>query len=369
MKKMVRHTLPGLFLIVFALFLSSTTTFGQVTESRQLTKGFKIAKNSIVDISNKYGDISIETWQKDSVKVEIFVQVSDKSRDKLRKKMDGISFELTQTGHYIVINTMVGDTKNILFSELNKFKENIGISESQVEINMKLSVPDNLELRVSNKFGNVYIDDYKGDLTIDMSNGKLKANDLLGYVNAKINFGEATINTIDSGTLEIYYGKLNLSSAKKIKITSKTSEITITEVEQLLVNSSRDTYRIRMIDDFETQSSWTDFSITEFKHKSDVRMNYGDLSIENVKASFENIFIDAHSSKISLCFDKKIDINFDITTDKDLNLPMNSKIDKKEQIDPAEKMVRYYGRTGDIKIEEPKLILKASSGEITILKR
>jgi len=369
MKKIVSHSLHTLIMMAFALILTSTTTLGQVTESRQLTKNFKINKGTIVDIGNKYGDINIETWEKDSVRVEIYVQVSEKSRDKLRKKMDEISFELTQSGHYVVINTLVGDTKNILFSEFNKLKENIGISESQVEINMKVMVPNNLELRITNKFGNVYIENYKGDITLEMSNGKLKANDLLGYVNLKINFGDATINSIDSGTLEVYYGKLNLSSAQKIKITSKTSDITITEVQQLLVNSSRDTYRIRMIDDFETQSSWTDFSITEFKHKSDVRMNYGDLSIENVKSGFENIFIDARSSKISLCFDKKTDINFDITTDKEMSLPMNSKIDKKEQIDPNAKLVRYFGRTGDTKIEEPKLILKTSSGEITILKR
>jgi len=369
MKKIVSHTFCSLCLIGLAIFLTTTSVSGQVTESRQLAKGFKINKNTIVDIGNKYGDISIETWQKDSVRVEIFVQVSEKSRDKLRKKMDEISFELTQSGHYIVINTLLGDSKNVLFSELNKFKENIGISESQVEINMKLMVPDNLELRISNKFGNVYIEDYSGDITLEMANGKLKANNLTGYVNLKINFGDAIINTIDSGTLEVYYGKFNLSSARKIKITSKTSDITITEVEELMVNSSRDTYRIRMISDFETESSWTDFSITEFKHKSDVRMNYGDLSIENVKSGFENIFIDARSSKISLCFDKKTDINFDITTDKELNLPMNSKIDKKEQINPNEKLMRYFGRTGDVKIEDPKLVLKTSSGEITILKR
>ena len=369
MKKIICHSIQSLLMMAFIISLTSTTSSGQVTESRVLNKGFKINKGTIVDVGNKYGDITFETWDKDSVRVEIYVQVSDKSRDKLRKKMDGISFELTQSGHYIVINTLFGDTKNILFSEFNKLKENIGISESQVEINMKVMIPDNLELRVTNKFGNVYIEDYKGDITLDLSNGKLKANDLSGYVNLKINFGDGIINSIDSGNLEVYYGKLNLSSGKKIKITSKTSDITITEVEQLQVNSSRDTYRIRMIDDFETESSWTDFSITEFKHKSDVRMNYGDLSIENVKAGFENIFIDAQSSKISLCFDKKTDINFDITTDKDLSLPMNSKIDKKEQINPAEKLVRYYGRTGDIKIEEPKLVLKTSSGEITILKR
>jgi hypothetical protein len=369
MKKIVSHAFLSLFLVVIVLISTSTSTLGQVTESRQLTKGFRINTSSIIDIGNKYGDINIETWSKDSVRVEIYVQVSEKNSERLHKKMSEISFELTQSGHYVVINTLVGETKNILFSEINKFKENIGISESQVEINMKVMVPDNIELRISNKFGNVYIEDYKGDLTIDMSNGKLKANNLSGYVNLKISFGDAIINSIDSGTLEIYYGKLNLSSARKIKITSKTSDITITEIEQLLVNSSRDTYRIRMVDDFETQSSWTDYSITEFKHKSDVRMNYGDLSIENVKSGFDNIYIDAHSSKISLCFDKKTEINFDITTDKDLSLPMNSKIDKKEQINPSEKLFRYFGRTGDVKIEDPKLILKTSSGEITILKR
>jgi hypothetical protein len=351
------------------MLLTPSRVVGQVTESRQLTKVFKINKSTIVDIGNKYGDISIETWNKDSVSVEIFVRVSEKSRDKLRKKMDGISFELTQSGHFVVINTLLGDSKNIIFSELTKIKENVGMGESQVEINMKVKVPDNLELRISNKFGNVYIDDYLGDISIDMANGKLKANNLGGYVNLKISFGDAFLNTIDSGVLEVYYGKLNLTSARKLKITSKTSDITITEIEQLSVNSSRDTYHIRMIDDFETESSWTDFSISEFKRKSDVRMNYGDISIENIRSTFEHIFIDSRSSKINLTFDKKTDVNFDITSNKDLNLPVNSKIDKKEQINPAEKVVRYTGRTGDIKIDEPKLVLKSSSGEITILKR
>ena len=48
---------------------------------------------------------------------------------------------------------------------------------------------------------------------------------------------------------------------------------------------------------------------------------------------------------------------------------MDSKIDKKEQIDPKEKVMRYLGRTGDVKIDNPKLILKSSSGEINIIKK
>jgi hypothetical protein len=369
MKRKIITSCLCLLVAVIGLLGNPDKAIGQVTESRQLSKVFKINKSTIVDIGNKYGDVSIETWNKDSVAVEIFVQVSEKSRDKLRKKMDGISFELTQSGHYVVINTLIGDAKNVILNEFTKLKENVGMGESQVEINMKVKVPDNLELRVSNKFGNVYIDDYAGDITIDMANGKLKANNLTGYLNLKISFGDAFLNKMESGVMEVYYGKLNLSAARKLRITSKTSDITITEVEQLNVNSSRDTYRIRMIDDFETESSWTDFAITEFKHKSDVKMNYGDISIENIRSSFESIIIDARSSKINLTFDKKTDVNFDIISNKELNLPLNSKIDKKEQVDPAEKMVRYTGRTGDIKVEEPKLILKSNAGEITITKR
>jgi len=359
----------ALLLVIAGLFFSTNVAFGQISESRQLSKAFKINKSSVIDISNKYGDVSIETWEKDSIKVDIFVRVSEKNRDKLRKKMNDIRFDLTQSGHFIVVNTIVGENNNMIYSEFNKLKESIGVGESQVEINMKVKVPDNLELKVSNKFGNVYIDDYSGDMSVNLANGKLKAHDLIGYVNMKINFGDANINMLGSGALEVYYSDLNLGSAKKLRITSKTSDITITEIEQMIVNSSRDTYKIRMINDFETESSWTDFSISEFHNKSDIRMNFGDISIDNVKSSFQNIFIDARSSKINLCFDRQTDINFDITTNQNMSLPMEAKIDKKEQVDPKEKTVRYLGRTGNVKTETPKLIMKNTSGEINITKR
>nr|HPR32738.1 hypothetical protein [Prolixibacteraceae bacterium] len=262
-----------------------------------------------------------------------------------------------------------GETKNIIFSEFNKLIENIGIAETQVEINMKIRMPANLNLRVNNKFGNVYLDDFQGDVTIDMANGKLKAHDLNGFCNLKINFGDAIINRMDAGTLEIYYGKLNLSNARKLKITSKTSDIVITDIQDLTAHSSRDDYRIRMVRNFETESSWTDFSISEFSNQSDIRMNFGDLSIEKIQQNFELIVIDARSTNINLSFDQNVDMNFDITTNNEVSLPMSSIIDQKEQIDEKENIVRYIGRTGDIKTGEPKVRIRTSSGEVTLIKR
>lgn len=369
MKKRSKHTAKSTLLLLMTVLLSGFTATAQVSESATIKKAFQVDKSTIVDIANKYGDITLETWEKDSVKVYIDYEVSEKNRERLNKKLDEINFELTQSGHYVVINTIIGSSKNMLMSEITRFKETIGVGESTVSINMKIMLPDNLDLRIKNKFGNIYVDDYKGDITIELSNGKLKAHDLTGYANIKLNFGDGIIRNIDTGNLEIYYSDFNLSSSRKLRITSKTSDITITEIEQLLVNSSRDEYRIRMIADFETESSWTDFSINEFKHSSDVRMNYGDLTIERIHPTMENIVIDAKSTRISLYLDNQLDVNFDIITDKDLSLPMEASVDSTETINEKDKVMRYMGRTGDIDKDKPRLILNTSSADISILKR
>lgn len=352
-----------------SIILTISTAYAQVTESQSISKEFEIDKSTIVDVANKYGDITIETWDKNAVLVEIEYEVSEKNREKLDDKLEEINFELTQSGHYVVINTILGDSKNMLLSELTKFKETIGVSESKIDIKMHIKLPDNLDLRIKNKFGNVYIDDYNGDISIDLSNGKLKAHDLTGYVNLKLNFGDAIIKSIDTGNLEIYYSDMNLSSSRKLRISSKTSDITITEIEELFVNSTRDDYRIRMISDFETQSSWTDFSINEFKQKSDIRMNYGDLTMENIQKTMESIIIDAKSTRINLFFDNDLDVNFDIITDEDINLPMEAEIDSTEMLNEKEQIMRYLGRTGEVEKSKPTLTLNTTSSEISILKR
>jgi hypothetical protein len=364
------HTTIKYFLVlIFASILTSISASAQVSKSEHISRGFMVDNSSIVDIGNKYGDIVIKTWDRDTLWVQIDYKVSGKNYDEIRQKMNDIDFELTQSGHYVVINTIIGESKNRLLDELKKLKETIGFGETEVEINMKITLPDNLDLRIKNKFGNIYIDDYNGDVTLDMDNGRLKAHNLNGYVNMKVNFADAIVNHIESGRLEVYYSDMNLTSAHRLRIDSKTSNITLTEVASLFVNSSRDDYRIRLISDFETVSNWTDFSISEFTNKSDVRMNYGDLTIENIKPGFDHLVVDANSTSIQLFLNREADVNFDITTNKDISMPIEAVIDSTQQIDPEEKTMRYIGRTGKINTTQPRLILKTNSSDISILKR
>ncbi|MDA3817312.1 MAG: hypothetical protein PF486_08040 [Prolixibacteraceae bacterium] len=358
----------SIVLILFSI-LTNITAPAQVSESEHISRGFVVDNSTIVDIGNKYGDIVIKTWDRDTLWVQIDYEVTGRNYDEIHQKMKDIDFELTQSGHYVVINTLIGESKNRLLDELKKLKETIGFGETEVEINMKITIPDNLDLRVKNKFGNIYIDDYNGDVTLNMDNGRLKAHNLNGYVNMKVNFADAIINHIDNGRLEVYYSDMNLTSARRLRIDSKTSNITLTEVASLFVNSSRDDYRIRLISDFETVSNWTDFSISEFTNKSDVRMNYGDLTIENIKPGFDHLVVDANSTNIQLFLNRETDVNFDITTNKDISMPMEALIDSTQRINANEKIMRYIGRTGKIETSKPRVILKTNASDVSILKR
>lgn len=364
-KKILQTSIVCLLVSVFSVSILCA----QVTDTKKIEKSFFVDKSTIVDISNKYGDVTVETWDVDSIQVVITCDVSEKNWERLDEKMDEINFELTQSGHYVVVNTIIGEKRNLLLKELNRVKETIGVGESTVEINMKIMLPDNLDVRIKNKYGNIYIDDYKGDVTVDLSNGKLKAHNLTGYANVKISFGDGIVQNIDTGSLEIYYSDFNLSSSRNLRIKSKTSDITITEVKKLLVNSSRDDYRIRMIGNFESQSNWTDFSINEFMHKSDINMNYGDLTIERIYPSMEGITVDAKSTDINLYLDNDLNVNFDIISNQDLDLPMEATIDSTEAINEKNRIMRFMGRTGDTEKAKPKIILNTSDADISILKR
>jgi len=159
MNKIANKMITRLVLLTIGCLLAGISLMAQVSESKQIRKSFRIEKSTIVDINNKYGDVTIETWENDSVLVIIDYTISEKNYERLRSRAEQIRFELSKSGHYLVVNTIIGSNKNMLLGELARLKESIGMNESQVQINIKVFMPDNLDLRIKNKFGNVFIED------------------------------------------------------------------------------------------------------------------------------------------------------------------------------------------------------------------
>lgn len=338
----------------------------QFTETKQISKRFKVTAETRIEITNKYGRIRINTWEKDSIIFEIKIKVEEKKLSKLEKAMEGVDIDFINSQHFVIARTKVGENRSGIEKEITNFKESVFQSSGNVEIDYVVWMPKTNQLKVENKFGDIYIDDYMGDIEINLSNGNLKSHDFRGKTNLNLSFADATINQMKDGRLDCNYSEIYIKKADNIQVASKSSEFEIIEIKSLNSDSRRDKFRIQMIDILDSRGSFTNYRINEFNDKLNLITEYGDLDIEKVTLGFNSVYIESKSTDVNLSFNEKSAFGFDITHIKsEISFGNKVVVKKEEVLDEKEKKVQLTGNFGS-NAKTTKLFINASGGGINI---
>lgn len=367
--KEMKNTLirSGIVLLTLFLGLLSLSVSAQYSETREFVKRFRIQPETEIDITNKYGRIELNTWKKDSVVIRFRMVINEKKPDKLKKTLDNLDFDITNTQHYLVVKTQVDKYRSQIESELKNFKETILQTNGSIKIDLEVWLPDNRELRLENKFGDIMMSDYHGDLIVNLSNGKLKAGELSRRATINLNFADATISNMNNGSIGSNYSDISLRNSGNIRFDSKSSTIEIQNAGTLNITSRRDKYRIRQTDIIEANGNFSHFMVNELKEKANLHLNFGSLDMEKIQPEFVTIYIESKSTDMNLIFSQESKFNFEITETKtDLNLGKEMKVEEKDVLDTKENKVRHTGYFNK-KTREDQLIINAVGGETNVL--
>jgi hypothetical protein len=261
-------------LLTVLFVLSGLTVNAQFSESREFVKRFRIQPETRIDITNKYGRIELNTWKKDSVVIWFKMEINEKKPDKLKKTLDNLDFDINNSQHYLIVKTQVDKYRSQIESELLKFKETMLQNNGSVKIDLVVWLPDNHELRLENKFGDIIMGDYLGETQINLSNGKLKAGELPGRANLTLSFADATISDLPVASIMSNYSDITLKNSGTLRIESKSSTIEIQNSENLNIDSRRDKYRIRLADKLDAAGNFSHFMVNELKGKANIRTSY-----------------------------------------------------------------------------------------------
>jgi hypothetical protein len=349
------------FILMIPLFV-----LAQFTESKQISKRYKISPETRIEITNKYGNIKINTWEKDSVVFDIKIKVEDKKLSRLEKQISGIDFDFINSQHFIIARSKVGENRSTFEKEVLNFKETVLQADAKIEIDFTVWMPKTNQLKVENKFGDIYVDDFIGDIDINLSNGNLKAHDFSGKTNLKLSFGDATINQLKTGKLDCNYSEVYIKKADKLQIISKSSDFEITEINEINADSRRDKFRIQLIDILVVKGSFTNYRISEITNNLNVKTEYGDIDINKIAPDFKSVYIESKSTDISLYFSEKSEFGFEIThTKSQTNFSGKVDVKKEEVLDEKEKRVKLTGNFGSGS-KPMKLFINTSGGGINI---
>ncbi len=353
------------------LLLLAFNSVGQSndTQRKGMSESYEVGSSPIIEISNKYGQVIVNTWDKNEVKVDVVVTAYGKSSSSTEKILDRVDFDFNQVNNYLILKTIF-DRKSGLFKDL---LTNIGdygkslLSKNKLDVDYEVFVPANSILKIENKFGDVYVSDLSNNCTLNISNGNLKAKNLSGNVHTAISFGNAFFSELNTGDLELKVADIEIEEANDLTISSSSSKILIYKAENARINSRNDKYQIKDINHIYGQSTFSKIEIDNINGKSDLEMSYGFLTIHSINHKFEKIQLKGKSTDFTLKFENGSYFNTSLTAKED-NLIIPKKLSNVDvgYTDEKEHIVSVKGTIGT-KNSTPSLVLiNAQKGDVKL---
>jgi len=243
---------------------------GEMIEKvKNYSKSYPADGNDVLQISNTFGKVVVNTWAKKEFKVDVQMKFSADDEDYVNNMIEGSSISDSKDGSIVSFKTNLARINNRRGS-------------NHIEINYTVYMPAGNALDLTNKFGNVILPDLSGKTIINVSYGTLTAQQFLNRDNeVKVRFGNANITNFNGGKLDIGYGKLKAGTLSN-------------------VNAS---------------VSFSSMTVERLKNNVDVNIKYGDgFDIGAIDRSVRNLTINASFTKIKLDFKDSESFNFDIVT-------------------------------------------------------
>jgi len=317
------------------------------SESRNFIKTFHVGKETSLEVSNKYGSIHITPWNRDSACIRAEIKAYASNRDKLRKMFDGINININEASYLIRAQTDFTTNINTLFESFKGMTSKLISYDSRVEINYFISIPDYLNLKIENKYGDVYMEDNTGTFAISVSNGSFKANSLGKESSITMAFCDATINSIVSGKIDASFSEVTIGEIEDLSINSISSKYEIKKAGSIRSDSRRDKFFIDNIESLQGNSYFSDYKISNLKRKLDLSTKYGNVNADFIENGFESININSGYSDISLRFDQSSSYNLDIRrVNAFLVLPDKNAKTEQKALNEEKKEYITYGTVG-----------------------
>ena len=192
---------------------------GELKEKvKNYSKSYSVDGNDKLIIDNTYGKVTVNTWAKNEVKVDVQIKAYANEEDDAQKMLDNISITDSKENSVISFKTNIERTQN---SNGNNFWGtwfSSGKSYTRKsEINYTVYMPVKSQLQISNRYGATILPDLQGKLVIENSYGSLTGKNLSNPANEiKVRYGSANIENLGSSNLSVAYGSLNLGEADKL---------------------------------------------------------------------------------------------------------------------------------------------------------
>ena len=241
------------------------------------SKSYPVDGNDLIKLSNQYGKIVINTWDKHEVKVDIEIKAEANNDDDAQKLLDGVQISDSKNGDQISFKTQI--ERNNGSWKLWNFGAN---KMHKLTINYMVYMPAKTDLNVEQSYGNITLPDLGGKVRISSSYGNVSAQNLSNTANEiQGSYGNLKVGALNGGHLDYSYGNVDMDECNNLK----------------------------------ADLSYGSFKMGALKGGAEFDLSYvSGFKIDEIANSFKKLNINASYSNVSLGVPGGNNFDFDITT-------------------------------------------------------
>lgn len=270
------------FKLTIALLILSTMIVSAVGAdyTKNIRKAWAKSAVTALKVTNKFGEVKINDLGGDSVTVKVVITIENPSGSKAKELMDMIQIDFEKSGGLVNAETKIEDN----------FK-----SKQSFTIDYLINIPKDRDLDITNRYGNVVVNDLDAKGTFNISYGNLTAGNLKAPsgspVNMVVNYGKADIETINDANMEFKYSKLYAGEIGQLVLDTKYSTVNLQKTANLTLDSKYDAINIDKVDKLKSVSKYTNYKIGILTGSFDLDTGYGSVQISKVDSKFDEIRI------------------------------------------------------------------------------
>jgi Putative adhesin len=316
--------------------------------SKTINREFSTSANGTTALYNRYGKVTVNTWQENRVKIDITILVNARSQSEAEEVFKRINVNFTNTSGYVKAETILSESNksNSFWGALTNWEWNDGKPDFKINYQVWMPVPNNLDLK--NKYGDATVGTLGGKLYAEIKYGDLRTETLgqdadlyLGYGNARIaklnnlygqiSYGEVEVGESNEIQADSKYSKFKIEKAAALRVTSKYDEFDLVSVDEIRLQTKYSNLRAEQVSSAILSGQYTDFRIGTLNKILDADLQYGSLKINRLAKGVEVTVVGKYSD-VQINADQASAFRFDIEgAYTDVKLPSEANTRRVEQ--------------------------------------
>lgn len=327
-----------------------------ISKQKTIKKTYIVNSNAGIDIENKYGNITVSTWDEDKIDLDITIKVTGGNENWVNERLNSIDIDITALKSLVSAITKLGNST---------IKS--GGSSNSFEINYVIKIPKNGTVKLDNKYGNITTLTLESTTDISCKYGKVTLGKLNGSSNRiHIEYCQnSTIDYIKNGTLEARYSGLKINDSGNLNLDTNYTDLVISESNNIKYDCNYGNFKLQKISSFSGSGNYVTVNIAEISNSVNLSTNYSKINISTITDKANNVNINSTYSDVALGYDTNYSFDFDINT-KYGNIKSDNSLDVSvsESKSTSKRISGYNKKKG-----QNKVIVNSNYGSVSLIKK